>query len=159
MRGTVMGYYTSNAAIAYDYQEAEELRRREAPQAPAPHFDVYTGAGRQADQPVSPAFVHMVKVCLALTLLFVGVGIARVAIFGATNAALNEASQVQEKIEQAVEEGQNLQVMSSVYGADARIRNIAAGTLGMIEPEERVVIDVSGQSADAPAPAEGAATE
>ena len=154
-----MGYYTSNAAVAYDYQEAEELRRRQAPQAPAPHFDVYTGAGREADQPVSPAFLRMVKVCIVLALLFVAVGMARVAIFGATNAALNEASAVQEKIEQAVEEGQNLQVMSSVYGADARIRSIASGTLGMVEPEERVVIDVSGQGSDAQAPAEDAATE
>ncbi len=158
-----MGYHTSNAAVAYDFQEAEELRREVAPHAPAPRFDVYTGAGRQADQLVSPAFVHVVKVFVVLALIFVGVGIARVAIFGATNAAMNETASIREEMDAAVEEGRNLQVMQSVYGADARIKSIATGTLGMVEPEDRVVLDVSGSSdaasADADAAPASSATE
>lgn len=138
-----MGYHTSNAALAYDYQDVEALRSREAPQPAAPRFDVYTGAGRQADQLTSPQFLHVVKVFAVLAVLFVAVGLARVAIFGATNASLNNAAAIQEKLDQAVEEGENLDVMTSVYGSDSRIRSIATGTLGMVEPDNRVVLDVT----------------
>lgn len=154
-----MGYHTTNAALAYDYQDAEELRRAEAPQAAAPRFDVYTGAGQQADQQTSPAFLHVMKVFAVLAVLFVAVGLARVAIYGATNASLNNAASIQQKLDEAVDEGQNLEVMTSVYGSDARIRSIATGTLGMVEPDERVVLDVTqgAYSTDAPSADTGSA--
>ena len=63
-----MGYNTSSAALAYDMNAMPAYR--ETPQAPvapreqrAPRFDVYTGAGRQANQVVSPVFMS----CLLYT--------------------------------------------------------------------------------------------
>lgn len=53
-----MGYNTSSAALAYDMNAMPAYR--ETPQPPVapreqrtPRFDVYTGAGRQANQAVS----------------------------------------------------------------------------------------------------------
>ena len=61
-----MGYNTSNAALAYDMNAMPAYR--EAPLAPVapreqrmPRFDVYTGAGRQANQAVSPVFMSVLK--------------------------------------------------------------------------------------------------
>ena len=61
-----MGYNTSNAALAYDMNAMPAYR--EAPQAPVapreqrtPRFDVYAGAGRQANQAVSPVFMSVLK--------------------------------------------------------------------------------------------------
>ena len=61
-----MGYNTSNAALAYDMNAMPAYR--EAPQAPAaprerrtPRFDVYTGAGRQANHSVRHFFMSVLK--------------------------------------------------------------------------------------------------
>lgn len=54
-----------------------------------------------------------------------------------TNAALNSS------LETAQDESSNLEVMNSVYGADTRIRDLATGTLGMVEPEDTTVLDLS----------------
>ena len=59
-----MDYNTSNAALAYDMNAMPAYR--EAPQAPVapreqrtPRFDVYTGAGRQANQAFLKRFVSL----------------------------------------------------------------------------------------------------
>lgn len=144
-----MGYYTSNAAYAYDMQAAPayspELERPvEAPRTSArPRFDVYTGAGREANQAVSPAFMRVLKVFCVLAALVVVVGLARVTIASATAATLNANAQVANELSAAQDESADLEVMRSVYGADTRVRDLATETLGMVEPEGSVTLDLS----------------
>lgn len=156
--------YTS-AAYAYDCTAQEQAsygygaeRRRRAAETRAPRFDVYTGAGRQADQDVSPAFLHVVKVFAVLAVLFCAIGLGRVTIASATTALLNDNAQISQEIEEVREAGENLEVMNSVYGADSRIRDIATGSLGMVEPDQRVILDFS-SDASAAAGAEEASAE
>ena len=110
--------YTS-AAYAYDYTAQEQAsygygaeRRRRAAETRAPRFDVYTGAGRQADQDVSPAFLHVVKVFAVLAVLFCAIGLGRVTIASATTALLNDNAQISQEIEEVREAGENLEVMN-----------------------------------------------
>lgn len=167
-----MGYYTSNTAYAYDMQAAPAYPAYDPAAAPAaphagerPRFDVYTGAGRAANQAVSPAFLHVLKVFCVLAALVVTVGLARVTIASMTAAQLNAAAETSEALEAAQDESADLEVMRSVYGSDTRIRELATGTLGMVEPEGRVTVDVSSTSAadaaaqDAAGTAGSAATE
>lgn len=161
-----MAYYDSNAAYAYDFEAAPapSARPGAAPSAaPAerPRFDVYTGEGREANQVVSPVFTHVVKVFCALVALFFVIGLARVTIAGATASALNANAELTSSLEAAQDESSNLEVMNSVYGADTRIRDLATGTLGMVEPEDTTVLDLSQGSkaqgaADASASSDGA---
>lgn len=148
-----MAYYDSNAAYAYDMQAApiaEPQRRVEPNRAPdaRPRFDVYTGAGREANQLVSPVFTHVVKVFCVLAVVFCAIGAARVALAGVTTSMLNNNAQLTSSLEAAQDESSSLEVMNSVYGADSRIRDLATGTLGMVEPEDTVTIDL-GDSAGA----------
>lgn len=141
-----MGYQNSNVAYAYDMQ-AESF----APAAPQiqerPRLDVVTGAGREANQAVSPVFTHVIKVFCVLAAVFCIVGLARVTIAGFTAAALNSNAELASTLEQAQEQSSNLEVMRSVYGANTRVRDLAAGTLGMVDADGGVTIDLS----DAPA--------
>lgn len=163
-----MAYYDSNAAYAYDFEAAPDLQAqpRVAPRtAPGarPHFDVYTGEGREANQVVSPVFTHVVKVFCALVAIFFAIGLARVAIAGVTAAELNANAALTSSLEEAQDESSSLEVMNSVYGADTRIRDLATGTLGMVEPEDTTVLDLSqdakAQGASADADAQGAGTD
>ena len=70
-----MGYNTSSAALAYDMNAMPAYR--ETPQAPVapreqrtPRFDVYTGAGRQANQAVSPVFMSVLKTFCIIAVIF-----------------------------------------------------------------------------------------
>ncbi len=144
-----MGYSTSNAAYAYDmqaapaygdefYAPAERARVSEQPR-----FDVYTGAGREANQEVSPAFLHVLKVFCVLAALVVSIGLARVTIASVTTASLNANATISEELSEATDESADLEVMRSVYGSDTRIRDLAVNTLGMVEPEGSVTLDLS----------------
>ena len=82
-----MGYNTSSAALAYDMNAMPAYR--ETPQAPVapreqrtPRFDVYTGAGRQANQAVSPVFMSVLKTFCIIAAIFMTIGVARVALAG-----------------------------------------------------------------------------
>ena len=93
----IMGIHTSNAAIAYDmhaaYAPGSPVAAPRAPQTgERPHFDVYTGAGRETNQIVSPMFTHVVKVFCVLVALVFTIGVARVTIASATAAALNASA-------------------------------------------------------------------
>lgn len=148
-----MAYFDSNAAYAYDYQAqaySEPVRRERPEERPAkrPRLDVVPGAGREANQAVSPVFTHVVKVFAALVLLFVSIGLARVTIAGYTTSMLNANAELSSSLEAARDESSNLEVMNSVYGADTRIRDLAIGALGMVEPEDSITLDLS-DSADA----------
>ena len=84
-----MGYNTSSAALAYDMNAMPAYR--ETPQAPVapreqrtPRFDVYTGAGRQANQAVSPVFMSVLKTFCIIAAIFMTIGVARVALAGVT---------------------------------------------------------------------------
>ena len=143
-----MGYNTSNAALAYDMNAMPAYR--EAPQAPVapreqrtPRFDVYTGAGRQANQAVSPVFMSVLKTFCIIAAIFMTIGVARVALAGATAQVLNSNANTLEK---ATDESSDLEVMHSVYGADTRIRDLA-GAYGMVEPSESVTLDFSQDAA------------
>ena len=132
-----MGYNTSSAALAYDMNAMPAYR--ETPQAPVapreqrtPRFDVYTGAGRQANQAVSPVFMSVLKTFCIIAAIFMTIGVARVALAGVTAQATDESS--------------DLEVMHSVYGADTRIRDLA-GAYGMVEPSESVTLDFSQDAA------------
>lgn len=143
-----MAYFDSNAAYAYEYQAqaySEPVRRERLEERPAqrPRLDVVPGAGREANQAVSPVFTHVVKVFAALVLLFVSIGLARVAIAGYTTSMLNANAELSSSLEAARDESSNLEVMNSVYGADTRIRDLATGALGMVEPEDSITIDLS----------------
>lgn len=143
-----MGYHTSNAAYAYDVQPApaydspreDYVSRPAAPERP--RFDVYTGAGREANQTTSPVFSHVVKVFVALAVLFVCLGAGRVTLASATAAVLNQNASVTTALEEAQTETKNLEVMRSVYGSETRIRDLATG-YGMTEAEGSVTLDFS----------------
>ena len=92
---------------------------------------------------MSPVFTHVVKVFCVLVALFFAIGIARVAIAGVTASVLNTNAALNSSLETAQDESSNLEVMNSVYGADTRIRDLATGTLGMVEPEDTTVLDLS----------------
>lgn len=143
-----MGINTSNAAFAYDMQAApapmSPLGTPRAPRAgERPRFDVYTGAAREANQTVSPAFTHVVKIFCILVALFCVIGVARVTIASATAATLNASAAATNELEAAQDTSSSLEVMRSVYGADTRVRDLATSTLGMVEPEDTVTVDVS----------------
>lgn len=156
-----MGHYTTNAAVAYDMGSMPYVGAPAGnPTAPAtgarPRFDVYTGQGREANQAVSPAFMHVLKLFCVLAAIFFVVGVARVTIASATASALNASAAATASIQTAKDTGADLEVMRSVYGADTRIRDLATSTLGMVEPEETVTLDLSA-SADSAAGASDAA--
>ena len=141
-----MGYNTSSAALAYDMNAMPAYR--ETPQAPVapreqrtPRFDVYTGAGRQANQAVSPVFMSVLKTVCIMT-----IGVARVALAGITAQVLNGNAELTNTLEKATDESSDLEVMHSVYGADTRIRDLA-GAYGMVEPSESVTLDFSQDAA------------
>ena len=155
-----MGYHTSNAAYAYDMRAAAPAPRPAAP-APAPEarprFDVYTGAGREADQVVSPVFTHVVKVfCVLAALVFV-IGLARVGLASLTAAELNANATTSNELSTARDQTGDLEVMRSVYGADSRIRDLAEDTLGMVEPKDTITLDLSDAAAASADAATGAA--
>ena len=150
-----MGYRQSNAAFAYDMQPAAApaYGYREAPQAPErPRLHVVTGAGREADQAVSPAFLGVIKAFCVLMALFCIVGVARVALSTATASVLNANAELSESLDEGRDKSRDLEVMNSVYSSTTRIRDLASGTLGMVDPDRTVTIDLSdGTTADAPA--------
>ena len=144
-----MGYNTSNAALAYDMSAMPAYR--ETPQAPVapreqrtPRFDVYTGAGRQANQAVSPVFMSVLKTFCIIAAIFMT--IAREALAGVTAQVLNSNAALTNTLEKATDESSDLEVMHSVYGADTRIRDLA-GAYGMVEPSESVTLDFSQDAA------------
>ncbi len=155
-----MAYRASNAAYAYDmydydmYEAQPQIApeyEREQQGAPAayerPHLDVVTGAGREANQAVSPVFAHVAKLaCLAAVFIFT-VGFARISIASVTTAQLNANSTLTSTLESAHQQSSDLQVMRSVYGSETRIRELATGALGMVVPEgEGTTIDLSSES-------------
>lgn len=148
-----MGYHTTNAAYAYDMQAVPAY----APAAPAPRtqgrprFDVYTGQGLEANQPVSPAFTHVLKVFCVLVALVFTIGVVRVGIASLTTAELNANATVSNELTAARDQSGDLEVMRSVYGADSRIRDLAEDTLGMVEPSSRITLDMSDAAAGAAA--------
>lgn len=155
-----MAYNTSNAAYAYDmqplspdyvYGSAAPDYRRAPHRAPEvekrPRLGVVTGAGREANQAVSPAFVVTVKVFAMLVALFCLVGGARVALATVTSQTLNANAALQSKLDEAAQESSDLEVMRSVYGSSTRIKDVAAGTLGMVEADGGVTIDLSDSGA------------
>lgn len=148
-----MAYFDSNAAYAYDMQAAPMMqpeRQAEPNNKPnaRPRFDVYTGEGREANQIVSPVFTHVVKVFCVLAVLFCAIGLGRVAVAGVTTSMLNDNADLASSLEAAQDESSTLEVMDSVYGSDSRIRDLATGTLGMVEPEDTVTLDLSSSSQD-----------
>ena len=162
-----MGYYTSNAAYAYDMQAAPSYvepayrGRERAPQSETPsrpRFDVYTGEGRETAAEVSPAFMRVIKVCAVLAILFCVIAAARVTIASATAAELNAAAAVQTELSAEQDASGDLEVMRSVYGDSTRIRDLAAGTLGMVEPESSITLDMRDDAAQA-AQADSTATD
>lgn len=165
-----MAYNTSNAAYAYDMQPlspdyvygsaAPDYRRapRHAPEVEErPRLGVVTGAGREANQAVSPAFVVTVKVFALLVALFCLVGGARVALATVTSQTLNANAVLQSKLDEAAQESSDLEVMRSVYGSSTRIKDVAAGTLGMVEADGGVTIDLSDTGASGSASASSSA--
>lgn len=143
-----MAYYNTNTAVAYDmtadpYMGEEAFAPALPQRLERPRLDVVGGAGREANQAVSPVFTRVIKVALVLVAMFFALGVARVTIASATAATLNGNAQLNSTLETAQEESSNLEVMRSVYGATTRIRDLAAGTLGMVEAEGGVTVDVS----------------
>lgn len=99
-----MGYNTSSAALAYDMNAMPAYR--ETPQAPVapreqrtPRFDVYTGAGRQANQAVSPVFMSVLKTFCIIAAIFMTIGVARVALAGVTAQVLNSNAELTNTLE------------------------------------------------------------
>lgn len=124
-----MGYHTSNAAYAYDMQPETYAGHASAPTPSArPRLDVVTGAGREASQEVSPQFTHCVKVFAVLAVLFVAIGVFRVALAGLTTATLNNAATLSNELTEAQEQSSELEVMRAVYGSSTRIRDLAEAT-------------------------------
>lgn len=154
-----MAHRASNAAYAYDmYDEAQPVSYPNCTAAPAPvaperpRLDVVSGEGLEANQAASPYFTHVMKLAFVFVALFCIVGFARIALAGATTALLNNNAQAATSLEQAHQESSNLQVMRSVYASETRIRDLATGTLGMVNAgdDDTTTLDFSGnQTADA----------
>ena len=143
-----MAYFDSNAAYAYDYMAQPSYapeRRERTPERPMerPQFDVVTGAGREANQIVSPAFTYVAKAFICMIALVAIVGFFRVNLAGRTSAMMNANAELTASLEAAHDESSNLEVMNTVYGAETRIRDLATGALGMVEPEDSVTLDLS----------------
>ena len=136
-----MGYHTSNAAYAYDMQPETYAGHASAPTPSArPRLDVVTGAGREASQEVSPQFTHCVKVFAVLAVLFVAIGVFRVALAGLTTATLNNAATLSNELTEAQEQSSELEVMRAVYGSSTRIRDLAEG-YGMVTAHSGITLD------------------
>lgn len=136
-----MGYHTSNAAYAYDMQPETYAGHASAPTPSArPRLDVVTGAGREASQEVSPQFTHCVKVFAVLAVLFVAIGVFRVALAGLTTATLNNAATLSNELTEAQEQSSELEVMRAVYGSSTRIRDLAEG-YGMVAADSGITLD------------------
>lgn len=146
-----MSRYTSNAALAYDMTDAyavQPARTTTAPrEAEVPRFDVLPGEGRQANQAVSPVFTHVAKVFCVLVAIFFVIGIARVAIAGLTAAELNAGAAIESTLSEAHDQSGELEVMRSAYGSDSRIRDLAVNTLGMVEPEGGITLELPAATA------------
>lgn len=152
-----MAYRADSAAYDYDAYEYDmyaaqpqidpgyEGQRTVAP-AERPRFDVVTGAGREANQALSPRFAHVAKIAfLAVALVFV-VGFARISLAGVTAGVLNANATLETTLENDREQSSDLQVMRSAYGSDTRIRELATGALGMVSPEgEGTTLDFSSE--------------
>lgn len=133
-----MGYNTSNAALAYDMNAMPAYR--EAPQVPVapreqrtPRFDVYTGAGRQANQAVSPVFMSVLKTFLHHCGYLHDDWRRPRGACRRTAQVLNSNAELTNTLEKATDESSDLEVMHSVYGADTRIRDLA-GAYGWWSP-------------------------
>ena len=143
-----MGYHTSNAAYAYDMQSVPTYEEPGSGYVanPAvqerPQLNVLTGAGREANQAVSPVFTHVVKTFAILATVFIVIGLGRVTLASATAAVLDANAATTASIESAQTEIKDLEVMRSVYGSETRIRDLAAG-YGMVEAEGSVTLDFS----------------
>lgn len=152
-----MAYRADNAAYDYDAYDYDmyaaqpqmdpgyERQHRAAP-VERPRFDVVTGAGREANQALSPMFAHVAKIaCLAVALIF-AVGFARISLAGATAGVLNSNATLETTLENDRQQSSDLQVMRSAYGSDTRIRELATGTLGMVSPEgEGTMLDFTNE--------------
>ena len=144
-----MAYRSSNAAVAYDAQPFgfEPAARPQAPEpARRPRLDVVSGAGREANQAVSPLFTHVIKVACALAIVFCLVGVVRVALAGMTSSTMNSASEVSSQLESTQEQASDLEVMRSVYSSETRVRDLASSSLGMEDATGGVTIDLSQSS-------------
>lgn len=141
-----MGYRSSNAAYAYDMQPEPGFSVQNGSLAPAPEpsarpeLNVVTGQAREADQETSPAFRHCIKVFAVLAAIFVAVGMARVALAGATSSIMNANAELTSELEEAQDESADLEVMYSVYGSSTRIRELAE-SYGMVAAEGGVTLD------------------
>ena len=139
-----MGRYQSNLAYAYDEaQRVQPTREAEQRSVRAPRFDVYTGEGHEAAAEVSPAFVYCMKVAVAMVSVLMAVCFLRVSLAGYTTNVLNTNAEIRSSMDEAITVSKDLEVMASVYGSEARIRDIAVSTLGMVEPTEHVTLDLS----------------
>lgn len=140
-----------NAAYAYDMQAAPEFaptqpqRRPQTPAQARPRFDVYTGAGNDANQVVSPVFMSVIKTFCVLFVLFGIIGLGRVALAGFTTATLNANAQIQTQMEETAANCKDLEVMRAVYGSESRIRELAEG-YGLSSPESTLTLDFSGDA-------------
>ncbi len=156
-----MAYRADNAAYDYDAYEYDMYaaqpqidpgyeRARTAAPAERPRFDVVTGAGREANQALSPKFAHVAKIAfLAVALIFV-VGFARISLAGVTAGVLNANADLESTLESDRQQSSDLQVMRSTYGSDTRIRELATSTLGMVAPEgEGTTLDFTNEDASA----------
>lgn len=142
-----MGRYQSNLAYAYDEaQRVQPTRQTEQRTATTPHFDVYTGAGNETSVEVSPVFMHCIKVAVVLVSVMIAICFLRVSLAGYTTSILNTNAQIRTSLDEAVAVSKDLEVMTSVYGSESRIRDIAISTLGMVEPTEHVTLDLSNTS-------------
>lgn len=159
-----MGYRQSNAAVAYDMQPAAVpagYGQRSPRVDTRPELHVVSGEGRQADQGASPAFVVVMKAFCVLIALFCAVGFVRIAINGATAQSMNASAELTETLDEGRDTSSSLEVMHSVYSSPSRVRDLATSSLGLVDAEDTVTIDLSDQgaaatsdAADAPAQTE-----
>lgn len=130
---------------------------REAQVANRPNLHVVTGEGREADQAASPVFFSVIKVFFVLALLFCAVGFARVGLASATAATLNGNADLSEALEAGRDQSSNLEVMYAVFSSPTRVRDLATDTLGMVEAEDTVTLDMSDSASTQDSSAQDAA--
>lgn len=122
-------------------------RSNEAYPSFRPSFEVVEGGGLDAKvrAGVSEHFLHSIKLILAVTIVFVAIGMVRVGILAACVSTLQSNNAIVHNIEKAQLKNGELRVERSILSSTSRIARIASQSYGMQLPSTTDTIDIAQQ--------------
>ncbi len=127
---------------AYNHGSAARKLDRGPLSAPRPGIQVQPG-GRQQERAASTGAVLFAKVLIAFIVAFALIGCVRITLSSATVATAMEASQIDDQIDAAREEGSRLEVAQSSLANPTRVKRDAMAN-GMRSPQAASFIDITG---------------